>query len=966
MEGGRQATALLEREAALGLLAGQLTAAAEGAGSVVLVEGPPGVGKTALLRALREQAGARGLRTLQAVGGELEREFAFGIVRQLFEPVVVAADPAERERLLTGAAARVAPLVGGDPDAAGAFEPSADAGFATLHGLYWLAAALAEQAPLLLVVDDAHWADAPSLRFLDFLARRLPELPLLLAVGMRPSEPGADAALLAALAEGPEVATVRPRPLSADGVRAIVAATLGLGDEDDGDDDLAARAFAATGGNPLLVRELTRSLAAGEEAPSAAALDGAPASVVRLVQRRLARLPEAAATLARVLAALGERRDAALLAGVSGLAADEVERAVATLRAADLVEGDPPAFVHPLVRQAVAETVAAGERDRVHRRAAELLNARGDAGDEVVVHLLAAPPLGEPWVAPLLRDAAQRALGEGAPEAAVRRLRRALEEHGADADGAAALQLELGTAAMAAGDPLMVEALRRAAHGDDPLVAALATELQIPLGVFDEVDGLPQMIDRLRTAIARFEPDDPVLGDRLRGRLLDGLVMWTELGGERAGALAEPVAAPGPSLAAHLAWEAAAGDASAEEIRRLAAIALAPRPFTRLIGVEQPTALWAVMALTLADGADQIAPAMEDAEATLRRQSSTFGRGFASMLQSERLRAFGSAALAEAYARESVELLERTGNVPSAMTSRGSLVSALVLRGELEAAEAELALIGPDEQFEQIFGGGNVWSARGELRIAQGRPHEAVEAFERIRRLCDHYGWRRYPRGTVTADHARALALAGRREEAAALAEAEVADARRRGVRRLEAAALVALGLAREGGDGIDALRAAVELDGADGLPPAASGEPSTAPPAARATSGGSLAALELGAALRRSGQRAEARTWLAQARDLAHRCEATGLLSRATDELAIAGGRPRRIALSGAEALTPSERRVAEQAARGLTNREIAETLFVTRKTVESQLGAAYSKLGIRSRAQLAEALGGAREAAG
>lgn len=934
MQTRRNAPELLEREAALGLIGEHLLAASEGAGSLVLVEGPAGAGKTALLRRLREDGAQRGLRTLQAVGGELEREFAFGLVRQLFEPVVQAAAPAERERLLAGAAAQAAPVVGADP---AAFEPSATAGFATLHGLYWFVATLAEQAPLLLVVDDVHWGDAPSLRFLDFLARRVPELPLMIAAGLRPHEPGAEEALLAGLAEAPEVAVVRPAPLSAGAVRAIV--DRGLGERTT--EALAASTYEATGGNPLLVRELVRSLAAGDAAPTPAALrETVPASVGRLVRRRLARLDPAAAVVAGALAALGDHRDVPLLVAVSGLDTAAVRAALRVLRDAELVDGEPPAFVHPLVRQAVADALPERDRDRIHRRAPSCC-ATAAPTTRSSCTCSRRRRWAIPWVVPFLRAAGLRALADGAPDAAVRRLQRALEEHGEQGPQADALRLELGLAAMAAGDPIAVEQLARAAHGDDPLVALRATETQIPLGAYSDEDTLEQMLARMQRGIEQHGAGDPVLSDRLRGRVLDGMITQTRLSDERARMLAEPVAEPGPNLLAHLAWEAACGDASAEEIMRLSRGALAQRPFTRLQGVEQPTAIWAVMALTVADGAQEAEAALDDAEATLRRQTSLFGRAFTSLMRAEWLLAFGSATLAEATARESVEPMEQTGNVSSAASSRSALASALVLRGELDAAEAALAPLGDDERFEREWGGGSVWASRAELRLAQGRPREAIEQLRRVEALCARYGWRRFARGTHVADLARALAMAGELEEARALAEAEAADARRRGVVRLEAVALVALGLALEGDAGLEALHAAVELAGRGG------------PVLVQAS-----AALELGAALRRANRRVDARERLSAARDLAHRVDARLLLDRATEELTIAGGRPRRIALSGADALTPSERRVAEQAARGLSNREIAETLFVTRKTVESQLGASYSKLGIRSRSQLAEAL--------
>ena len=172
---------LFDRVDDLTALDAALIEAIAGAGGVLLIEGPAGIGKTVLLEALRRRAAAAKMTVLTARGGELERGFGFGIVRQLLEGAVTGADGAERDRLLAGAARLAEPVF---TDVAAA-EDTGDVAFATLHGLYWLVVNLAERAPLLLAVDDAQWADEPSLRFLLHLAHRLAGLPVVVALTVR-------------------------------------------------------------------------------------------------------------------------------------------------------------------------------------------------------------------------------------------------------------------------------------------------------------------------------------------------------------------------------------------------------------------------------------------------------------------------------------------------------------------------------------------------------------------------------------------------------------------------------------------------------------------------------------------------------------------------------------------------------------------------------------------------------------
>ncbi|MDA0185791.1 AAA family ATPase, partial [Solirubrobacter phytolaccae] len=775
---------LLERENELRQLHALLDAARRGEGGTILVEAAAGAGKTALLNAARDQPD---FRTLHATGGELEREFPFGVVRQLFERTVHE----RRDELLVGAAAQAAPAIG-----AGTVEPVADASFATLHGLYWLTAGLAETAPLLLVVDDAHWSDAPSLRFLDFLARRVPELPVAILVGARPNEPGAEQDLLHAL----DATVLRPRALTAPAVKALLG--------EDVPEDAVGAALTSTRGNPLLVRELLRSLD-GTPITADAVNAAVPSSITRSVERRLARVPEPARRLARALAVLGDRRDLDLLATAAELTTPEAVAALVTLKELELADDDPPRFIHPLVAAAVAEPVTTRDRAQLHRRAAEHLRHRPGAEEDVVVHLLAAPPLHQPWAAQALRDGAARALDEGAPDAAVRRLHRALEED----DGGARfeLELELGRAAVRAGDPQAADRLRFAATAPDPELSARAIEELIATGGNRLHEPLEPIADALQGALERLGPaGDPVLRDRLAAHLLNAVILDPRMAARRAALLDRWLADPGPGVLAHLVYQSACTAVPADQVRRMAVPIFSARPFAQLTGIEHPSPFWGLVGLLAVDDAGTTDAALRDAEATVARSRTRLGSAFVSFMRAEWELAFGSAARAEAQARNALELQGFAFQTATEIGVRGAVIRSLVLSGQL--AEADTIAAGFPADLDGSWGGLIAWTARSELRMAQGRPHDALADLDRMLWLLDAYEQRRFPLGYPTALRARALIAVGRADEGRELAERELAESRDRGVASAEAMALLALAGALAPGEDVAVLRAAVAV----------------------------------------------------------------------------------------------------------------------------------------------------------
>ncbi|MGH2894854.1 MAG: helix-turn-helix transcriptional regulator [Solirubrobacteraceae bacterium] len=271
------------------------------------------------------------------------------------------------------------------------------------------------------------------------------------------------------------------------------------------------------------------------------------------------------------------------------------------------------------------------------------------------------------------------------------------------------------------------------------------------------------------------------------------------------------------------------------------------------------------------------------------------------------------------------------------------LVEALVERGDLDTARSELAERGMDGDLPYAWATTPLLLARGRLRAAAGEHPAAIADLIDTGGRAEAWGVRNPAMHPWRSSAAISLAQVGDRDRAIALAEEEIQLARTWGAPRAVGVALRAAGIAHGGEHGIALLRDAVAVL-----------EPSTAPlEHARAIT-------DLGSALRRAGHRAEAREHLRTALHVAHQLGGGYVSDRARKELAIAGARPRRDALRGRDALTPSELRVAQRAAEGRTNREIAQNLFITLRAVEAHLTSSYTKLGIASRHELPAALSG------
>ena len=902
----------------------------------MLIEADAGIGKTSLLAEARARADAAAMALLRGRGSPLESDYAMGVVRQCFEPELRArGDATSRAGVASVAASVVLDL----PDAG---EPAPEA---VLRGLYALTAELSGDRPLLLAIDDAHWADEASLRFVAYLALRVESLPVALIVGTRPAENAGVAAVLDELRREPGTAVVEPAPFDVAGVERFLRAAQSGAVEP----EFAAACHAATGGNPFLLGELVRALRAERVAFTAAhagrVAQVTPPTVARSVRATLDRLGPGCEAVARAVAVLGDDVDVGLAAALANVPALEATFAAGELsRAGLLADATPLRFRHPLLAAGARATLTAPEQLAAHSRAAKLLRERGAGAERVSLQLMRSAPAGDTAVVDDLRAAARRARARGAPATAAALLGRALAEP-PPAEARPEVRYELAVAEAALGQTISAAAnLREAYSGaDDPVLRG-----HIVLALLDAIGGDMREVFALHSLVRQARADVAGLDHEL------GLRLWC----------AEAISgSPHDVLERHAAALQLAGDTLGEALAL--GVLIVPLVFggctaeqlddvvSRVFRQAQrfaedcPVSLTSTtlhLGLLELDRLDDDLAVLDAVVAVAQRRGSTADVAIAYATRAAIHRRAGRLGEAEADARTALAAGGESGWAGGGEGSIIPLVGTLVDQGRLDEAERELAAAYPEGRTIPNHPHMNfLLLERMDLRIGQGRLDEAFADWsEALRRAEAFFGLDAIAGVPWMCSAAGLHAARGEGEAAAALVERALELAQRWGLRGPLGTVLVARARAEERdaaiatlGDAVDLLRASpARLELARAL-------------------------VSLGGALRRRGDRVASREPLREGFELAVQCGAQALADSARAELRAGGVRIRREVSDGVEGLTASERRVAELAAAGASNAQIAQTLFLTVKTVEMHLTRTYRKLDIAGRADLARTLG-------
>ncbi|WP_162941803.1 helix-turn-helix transcriptional regulator [Desertimonas flava] len=922
---------LLERQEEQATLVALLDHTRAGRGGVAVIEGPRGIGKSSLLTDVRARADGRGVSVGMGSGGTLVQDVAFDVLRQMFQPLIDAAG--DNDELFNGGAAEAAPVFGRAP-VDGASEPAPGA---VVHGLHWLTVSLMERlGPLVLICDDGHCTDVATLRFLAYLARRVDDLPVAVVIGTRPMREDLSGEILLRLVAQHPVRRLRPKPLSSDAVERLVRRSVS-----DAAPSFCRAVVDATRGNPFLVTEVVR--AARVDGPSEGLLS--PGELVKLdvadtVQTRIDLLPGPALDVARAVAILGPEAHPRHIAAMTGLSVDDVGAVADQLLRLEVLGPERPlSFVHPLVEAAVAGPLRPSQRSVLHREAVRLLTAEALPVIRVAPHIVSVEPAGDPEMVAILTRSAQIALAQGATELAVHQLRRALAEPPAP-DQRRAVLLALAVGESVVNDPSAIDHFGEAADAiaDPALRLTLVTAQAIAMSVAGRSAA---GVETLRA----FAAETPLPGV-VHAEVLAGLTFAAWVGSVDPPVLRRCIA--DLRAAIDLAGDLDGFPALVLAVRALAG-ALSGEP-QELVGPaldsslanaspqEPMHSLWMYVNLETMLILDRDRPAAVAIERWLTpaRRSGSPAQVSALLYQRAAI-AFRAGALGEAEedAAAALEICSGYGLRYVLPAPLSLLVDIAREGGDLDRAQQLLRTHDAETRPAECLFDQLLIAARARVHAARGHWDRAIGELERGWAGASDCGCASPGYLAWEGELAGVLAAAGRPKEAVPLAESAIARAAALGLVRARALALRALALAEPAGahEGLaeatrifDALGARLEVARTGVVALAAHDRGGPRPDAA-----------QLGHAL-----------WLAE------ECGATAVRDQLRRETRALGLRSKVRPVSGVGALTASERRVASLAKAGLTNKGVAQELFISVKTVETHLARVFRMLGVSSRAEL------------
>jgi DNA-binding CsgD family transcriptional regulator len=915
---------LVDRDQEIAALDALFHDCVQGKGIVTVVYGPVGSGKTALLRAFMERAGAAGATLGCAVASRAERGLPLGVVRQLF-----------RSRLVPAAiAAQADTLIGGDMPTGQPGVPGPDADdlvrVRVFEGVLKLVAELSERGPVILAVDDVQHADVASLQCLSYLARRTSAMPVVTMLTEGTHALPADRLLHAEILRQGNCHGIPLRMLSLSGVARLLtehldAAAAGC---------LAPDSHAMTGGNPLLVHAVGKDsrAAAGR---SAGGLFPGPAfrsAVATCLHRHEPHTVE----LGQAIAILGRDATVGLLGELLAVTAESAAAGISVLGSSGLLESG--LYRHEQARQAVLDHMTADERAAMHGSVARALYRTGAASATLARHLVAAHRIGTRWAVAALQETAQQALAAGEAERGIDHLRRA-ERQCADEQQRASIVFSLVRAewprdperavrhlpelvANARAGLLGGECLGELARyllwlGDTDNAAEILAPLGIaPADVVSASAGSLTGDGTMRSPLEFLYPDAVRRARRAVGNAK---------GSARAAAGARAYQA-GP------ACPSAGSDNGPDTVAAVEGV-LAER------SLDDPTLASITTALMVLIGEDMLERAASWCGILLRepevsRRGPLWNAVLTALFAMIETR-LGNLPAAENHARRALALLTRRAwGVAIGGPLSSLLLSTTASRKHADAA-ACLSTPVPEAMFGTFYGVLYLY-ARGEYYLATERPGSALADFSDCGRRMVMWGldlpglipWR-----TKAAEAHLAMgdSVKARELSVEQLAQAEARSPRVRGL------TLRTLALTSPPAKRTALLRESAEL---------------------LRDSGARLELvytfIELSKAHLALGEHSRARWAERHARDLAERCGAplpvTALSTADTSRRESGNG----VGVKLLAELSDAEQRVAALAAYGYTNGQIAHKLYITVSTVEQHLTRVYRKLGLTSRAEL------------